>query len=441
LVAAEIGVIADTSTAAIARASRLLSEDLPELSRELPEVSGPLVSINPVGSDRHAGGAQVVSFDFGGGGRVYYKPVPLEPTALFHEFIELIDLPLELRPRPLGILDRGTYGWLEEAIFSPCENISEVRRYWSRCGAVLAVCCLLNFTDGHFNNLVSMGEHPVLIDTETLFQNYSWRNYSGRLESVVDTGLVQRAKAESPGRGSFSAFQVVGSGRLCTLTPRAINDGTDIMETKFRRITHEPPINMPVMDGRFQTVDGYVKELITGFRTVFDLCRKRKREILADGSFWDRVAAQEARQIIRETAYYVRLLRLIEQPDYAASRDSAATEIASRLRLEEGSRYNRLVPDEVSALLSYDVPYFKHRVSAIGLTTHSGNHDSFFRTSALTQIRDNISDWGDAFIDAQHKFLEDNLSISPADASLSPVDEQLLGDVGRKARLAKTGLA
>ncbi|GLY88218.1 DUF4135 domain-containing protein [Actinoallomurus iriomotensis] len=445
VVAAGLSVIASTGAATIAYAVRRLAADLPELvaagiEPSDPRPAGPYGprSVTPVGSDRHAGGGQVVACVLRSGRRVYYKPVPLAATILLHDFADLLDLPDELRLRRPAVVTRGTYGWQEEARFAPCASAAEVRRYWARCGVLLAVCCLLNFTDGHFENLVACGEHPVLVDTETLLQNYSWRNPSGRLESVVDTGLVQHADPDAPGRGAFSAFQVLGGARQYSLDPVPADDGTDTMTVGFSRLGHEPPVNLPVLEGRFQPAAGHLPELLTGFRAVFARCRERRAAILADGAFWDRVAAQESRQIIRETAYYTRLLRLAEQPAYATSRDGVAAELARRLETPEGSRYDALVADEVSALLAHDVPYFRHPVSGTTLRAHTRTHPAFFRTSALSQVRANIADLGEEFAAAQAAFLTEHLSTPPDDVSLSPDDVRLLGD---RLTPTPTGLA
>ncbi|MEU3254255.1 DUF4135 domain-containing protein [Streptomyces sp. NPDC006997] len=439
VVASEIEVIATTTVDAVVHAARSLARDIEALSGELPDARGRLLDVNPVGSDRHAGGRQVISLGFDGG-RVYYKPVSLASADLLHRFVELAGVPSELWPGRLRTVDRGGYGWLEEAKFRPCTEVSQVRRFWRRCGVLLAVCCLLNFTDGHFENLVAAGEHPVLVDTETLFQNYAWRSRGGRLASVVDTGLVQHAGPAAPPSGMTSAFQVMGGGRLSSLSPAADGEGTDTMAVRFQRTLHEPPVNLPVLASRFQTVDGYVEELVDGFRTVFSLCRQRRNEILGDSEFWDRAAAHESRQIIRETRYYVRLLRLTEQPDYAVSPARAEHMITDWLRFEEpDNRYNTLVADEVAALKGFDIPYFGHRVSGVALASASAEHAGFFPTSALTQIRGNISDWDEPFVDAQCALLRENLSVPPGDTALSPMDERLLDQLTHRRHPAAAG--
>ncbi|MEU7831221.1 MULTISPECIES: DUF4135 domain-containing protein [unclassified Nonomuraea] len=426
VVSAALDVIADSTASSVALAVRRLAADLPALRAAMPALTGPAVGIALVGGDRHAGGGQVLRFELRDGGRVYYKPVPQGSSALFHDFLGLLGVPKEMRPSRPRMVEGSAHGWMQEVAFAPCATAAEVRRYWTRCGVLLAACCLLNFTDGHFENLIAAGEHPVLVDTETMLQNYSWRNPTGTLESVVDTGLVQPSDPRTPGRGSFSAYQVMGSDRLSTLTPFAVNRGSDAMEVGFRRITHSPPLNLPVLDGRFQTADCYLRELVKGFDTVFALCRARRAHVLAATEFWDRVAAHQGRQIIRETAYYARLLRLIQQPAAARSWPAADAELSRHLRVGTVSRYDRLVPGEMAALRDQDIPYFTHLASATHLKGGPATHTRFFRTSALAQVRRNIADRGPAFVAAQVAFLHDHLSTPPPDPSLTLTDQYLL---------------
>jgi len=426
VVSAALDVIAGSTADSVALAVRRLAAELPALQAAMPALSGPAVDITLVGGDRHAGGGQVLRFKLRDGGGVYYKPVPQSSSTLFHDFLGLLGVPEEMRPARPRVVEGSAHGWMQEVAFAPCATAAEVCRYWTRCGVLLAACCLLNFTDGHFENLIAAGEHPVLIDTETMLQNYSWRNPTGTLESVVDTGLVQPSDPRTPGRGSFSAFQVMGSDRLSTLAPFAVHRHTDAMGVGFRRITHAPPLNLPVLDGRFQSADGYLRELVQGFDTVFTLCRARRAKILAATDFWDRVAAHQGRQIIRETAHYARLLRLIQQPTSARSWPATDAELNRHLRVGTASRYDRLVPGEVAALRDQDIPYFTHLASATHLSCGPATHTRFFRTPALAQVRQNIADRGPAFVAAQVAFLHDHLSTPPPDPSLTPADQHLL---------------
>ena len=69
----------------------------------------------------------------------------------------------------LKILDCGTYGWVEFVEFRECQSVDEVQRFYERQGAYLALLYVLEATDVHFDNSIACGEHPFLVDLETLF--------------------------------------------------------------------------------------------------------------------------------------------------------------------------------------------------------------------------------------------------------------------------------
>src|SRR6185369_4077964 len=65
--------------------------------------------------------------------------------------------------------DRGSYGWIEFVLAQSCTSVAEVRRFYQRQGGYLALLYALEATDLHFENLIAAGEHPILVDLETLF--------------------------------------------------------------------------------------------------------------------------------------------------------------------------------------------------------------------------------------------------------------------------------
>lgn len=107
---------------------------------------------------------------FANGTAVVHRP---RPPAAHRHFNALLGWygaqPGVPRLRALGLLDRGTHGWTEYAEARPCLTRYDVERFYRRQGALLALLHVLDGTDTHFENLVACGDHPVLVDVETLF--------------------------------------------------------------------------------------------------------------------------------------------------------------------------------------------------------------------------------------------------------------------------------
>src|SRR5688572_20568738 len=108
---------------------------------------------------------------FESGFQVVYKPKSLKIGEHFQELLTwLNDKGCEPPMQTMAVLDRGNYGWVEFVAYQSCSTAEELKRFFQRHGAYLALLYALNSNDFHFENLIAVGEHPLLIDLETLLQ-------------------------------------------------------------------------------------------------------------------------------------------------------------------------------------------------------------------------------------------------------------------------------
>lgn len=70
------------------------------------------------------------------------------------------------------ILNCGKYGWEEYVQQADCHTEAEVKRYFYRFGMLIFANYILNTNDLHVENLIAVGETPIIIDTETILGNY-----------------------------------------------------------------------------------------------------------------------------------------------------------------------------------------------------------------------------------------------------------------------------
>ncbi len=68
------------------------------------------------------------------------------------------------------MLDGGAYGWVEEVEPRPCRDQRDVETFYYRAGMLVCLIYALEGNDCHQENLIAAGEHPVLIDHETMLQ-------------------------------------------------------------------------------------------------------------------------------------------------------------------------------------------------------------------------------------------------------------------------------
>ncbi|WP_156021159.1 DUF4135 domain-containing protein [Streptococcus ruminantium] len=103
----------------------------------------------------------------------FYKPRSARIDVVFSEFLEKLTynnhsiLPM-LVPK---FLDYGSYSWYEGIDFQPLRttDIEGIENYYRRLGQLLCIIYILNGGDLHYENIISHGEYPVIIDMEPLF--------------------------------------------------------------------------------------------------------------------------------------------------------------------------------------------------------------------------------------------------------------------------------
>ena len=157
-------------------------------------------------SDRHRY-QQSLLLTLSNNSRLIYKPVDLHPDELFAEFIQTMDFPEFFDLTCRKILAKKEYGWLEYVPIKDCQSLSEVKIFYQRMGVLLSVCDTLNYSDGHCENILAYGAFPLLLDGETLFQNYVMP-LSVR-KSIISTQLIQKFLRKKKDRIKFPPFKLL----------------------------------------------------------------------------------------------------------------------------------------------------------------------------------------------------------------------------------------
>jgi hypothetical protein len=298
-------------------------------------------------SDPHGGGRSVVIVTFEGGRRVVYKPRDLRAAEWFMQLCVRLSewLPLPLHAR--AILTRDGYGWESWIERAPCADESEVRRYYARAGSLLRLLELLGGADFHRENVLASGEHPVLLD----------------LETVLDA-------LPPPPPGAISAEQRVFELRKQSplrvgLLPEWASRGTAPGAAPF---DHGGLAVAPVLEGAPVQRSRYVHEVVDGYtRTASALSEERARAVLE-------AALSEAgdiplRYVHRPTPVYLQLLR----DSLAPARLAAAGEREAFLRDRLGD--GPLARAELAALLHLDVPLLRCTLDGAGVRELGGGDE------------------------------------------------------------------
>lgn len=394
-----------------------LSQDFPLLVKEgLVMENDFLTSIDLLkGSDPHMQ-KRTFLLAFASGNKIIHKSVDLTSDQLFGEFLCLLALPAPYNLRCAKVVPKGNnYGWIQYIPHQECKSYEQVRNFYKRAGALIAVADCLNYTDGHFDNLIAAGDHPILIDGETFFQNYaSPQRKPHQKKNLLATSLVQKPPAKKAERGYYAAFQVAPLCRLEVVHPYALHDQSDKIELHYRGIREEKSINCPILDQKPQMVHHFIEDVLEGFSVAFDLIKAKKNIILANSTWWDRVSLVKSRTVIRETLAYFYLLRRIQRPEACISKVTMRNILASKLGETPYTAY------EIKELLQMNIPYFYQYPGQPHLYQGDGKrHSHAFIKTGVELLKEQLVNWDNDYKQLSYRILNKHLCLTPAPGNLT----------------------
>lgn len=344
-----------------------LEADLPDLRARFGlGVTLPVAALQPALSDPHQGGRSVAILTFESSLRLVYKPKDLGMEEAWFGLLGWLNEHAGLLPlRVLNILNRGTHGWAECVKHAPCEDLDGVRRYYQRAGMLLCLVWLLEGIDGHHENLIAEGEHPVLVDLETLLHPRLFPPIAG-LEamegSIHRTGLLP-PPIELP---SHFSPDVSGFGSLEPLefqepipTLRFINQ--DHMELVLEQARKPALENRPHHSDGLESLQAYSQDLAHGFESMGEWVLSHRKALTSEGGPMDAFVGAPSRVVFRPTQLYSQLQARSLAPKVLeeGSQRSLGLEPLFRAALPPHERYFPFLGlQEIMALEQLDIPYF-----------------------------------------------------------------------------------
>jgi type 2 lantibiotic biosynthesis protein LanM len=358
---------------------------------------GALTGIEPAG-DPHRGGRSTATLTFASGRHVIYKPRPLDLHQHFNELIDWLNERTGLGLRTVRVVRRPSYGYLGFVDHNPCTELAEVRRFYHRQGALLALLYVLDGTDMHYENLIADGDQPVIVDVETLFHPSQQDNgvlggdpaHTALRSSVYRTALLPLLFTGEHGVADISGL----GGDVGEVAPISKVDwadaGLDTMHLVRRPGTTPGGRNRPRLDGVDMEPRDYEIALLTGFRAAYEAIAWHRKELLGPDGLLARCATDEIRFVARPTQTYVTLLDESTHPD--ALRDADGRSQLLDLLWEADPSVRRLVPYELADLWAGDVPLFTARPGSHDLWAADGSRvPQFLASTGLAAVEAKIT--------------------------------------------------
>ena len=315
------------------------------------EDPGPLAGVRS-GSDPHGGERTVLLLRFASGFGLVYKPRPLGLDGAFQRLLVwLNDRGAEPALRPLRLMDRGGYGWVELVQDPGCASEEEVRRFYRRQGGYLALFYALAATDFHPGNLLAAGEHPLPIDLEALFHPRADEVGAVSRDLLADDAVWDPApelRLED------------GEGDLVRFTRQAAD-----LEVEAR--------HRPTLEGRRADPRDYTDAIAEGFESFYRLLVRHREALLAPNGPLAGFENASARVLVRPTRAYSRLLAESFHP-YVLQDALDRDRLIDRLWVDVEHRpgLERILPHEHRELEQVDVPVFTTFPNSRDLWTSAG---------------------------------------------------------------------
>lgn len=388
-----------------------------------PADPGPVVHVRSNAGDRHRGGRTVCLLTFASGWRLVYKPRPLAVAAHFQDLLDWFnERGFEPAFRRFGVLDRGDYGWMEFVRVEPCGTPEEIHRFYQRMGGCLALLYALDASDFHYENLIASGEHPVLIDLESIVQprpprdsqtGSDWLANEVISQSVLRIGLLPQRAFGGAGQGiDISALGAPDGQFTSDVHPYWDARGTDAMRLQRQPVRMEGGSNRPSLGGSAVEATDYVDVLVDGFTRAYRLlCANRSTLLAGDGPL-ARMAGDELRVILRPTRTYGNILQESFHPFLlrdALERDRHFDHLW--VGITQAPDLEKVVAAERRELAGGDIPLFSVRLDSRELMGEGGRSwPDYFDRSGLELVRDRLARLGEGDLVNQVWFIRASLA-------------------------------
>jgi type 2 lantibiotic biosynthesis protein LanM len=359
-----------------------LAEDRSEIERVFAadRPLGQVVDLGTGLSDSHHCGRCVISLTFDTGMQLVYKPKSLNLDATFYRLLDWYNAHLPPLPlKVLTILNRQQYGWVEYISFGDCQTPANASHFYQRMGMLMCLVYILEGTDCHYQNLVAHGEHPVLIDLETLLHHRVESSAHNPLsESVWRTNMLPDWDIQWQEKADRQLFDNSGIGgvhqqELSILVLKHIN--TDAMDLDRTTLAFAEA-NSPTLQGTPISPADYVADICTGFKLMYYFLLEHREDLLAPGSCLYDFAHQQVRFVFRSTATYGTILQNSYHPALlrAGIDRSVSLELLSRaFAIGDGKpRSWPMLECELAAMEQGDIPFFAADSSSDDLIVDSG---------------------------------------------------------------------
>ena len=372
---------------------------------------GPLTAFRGDLGDRHAGrSVAILSF---GAESVVYKPKDMRHAEVFQSLLAWLSGRLPLSLATHRVVCGDGYGWEAMIEPAPCQDEAGFGRYYRRLGMLTRFVQLLDGRDMWADNLIAVGDQPVMVDLECLLAPPVPGLWPGELGDLLADSMILTGIVCQPWNLS-SVPEVVDVGCLSRVGKLRAADGTPALPL--------PPYLPSTAAGVTADPWRYHAELTQGYREMHTALIAAATELPA------RVAplrTVRVRVIRRSTWDYYAMLRTSLAPATLAvpgARERTLAALpAAAVRLGRPDLAT-LARAESVALGAGDIPLFGAIVDSTAILGDDGARvDQFYDTTAWDRLAKRIGQLPDFPVDEHAAIVSACLEVTREATEITPV--------------------
>lgn len=409
---------------------------------DLPLDLGEVIEIKPNLSDPHHQGRSVIALTFVSGLKLVYKPKNLSLEVAYNQLLEWCNQHFCPLPwRLLKVIDRQTHGWVEFIEHLPCTTEAEAKRFYQRSGMLLCLLYVLGANDCHYENLIASGEHPMLVDIETLMHPEAKQIqaapeitimrpiYQKFWDSVLRTGLLPRWKFNGRIAYDISGLGSVDPQSMPSQVPCWKSINRDDMHQGYQDITMPIEKNIAILDGVPLSPNHYLDQLIAGFEEFYRFGCQQRQALLASEALAT-LQGQPVRFLFRTTNVYTTILQNTLAPKFLQNGVERSIElnILARAFLISQTKSNiwPIFHSELRAMEQCDIPYFSthSNSTALKIVQDMPVIEDYFEAASFNRVIDRLQKLSESDLCYQVKLIQETFTARVA-RSLDSFSEAL----------------
>ncbi len=364
-------------------------------------------------SDSHKRADTVLIIQLDNGIKIVYKPRNLRAEIAYSSFLNQISSDCKHKMKELQIINKNNYGWEEFVQAKPCTSSDDLKKYYYRFGILIFANYILNANDLHVENVIAMGEYPIVIDAETILDNKrSEINKDARdliydiiYESVLFSGLLPYYRFSGKGKGiDMSAIRGKEGEEYPILLPQVKNAGTSDMYFEYVHPVTEVNNNLARLREEFVNPDKFTEDICDGFKDAYLSTMKSSKKL----SEWiDMFSNLKVRHLVQDTMRYSMLLHTSYHPYFMQDGRDRQLFFGSMFKNYKKIQGNEdIVKLEIEDMLHMDIPYFYLNTSKSSLYAWNGTEvKGYFENTSMEHFKNKIEHMNESSMNEQIRFI------------------------------------